>query len=368
MIPGSIGKPGHHCQPALMFHGWNCEDSHFENKELREALDDEMLAAKERLIEKTYQGRHGWSAAGKAGLLQDGSGYFEKKNSRDEEIANSRAVIHLDSPSEARCRCSGKTGNHYDPANLSRFKGSGNEMLLPSKCTCDDGESDQVEDSDSDMESDSRLKTIPISLIRLELESFWETLHSRNFSQGRSYFLTAGQIAQGYLRKWSCLSRYRLNRIRIHRLHPPYILNLDFLDPMNADIFSSYAAGIKECLKHLPVRPHGTAPGPCLAHCSIHRIRQKRSCTMQSFPAASGAFPVVTNAAGRIYSFLSMPLAIGQNGISSTLIFCVAAVKNGIGGRVAQIGIIIALADGKDDFRRKPIAFYGLHRRHDAVI
>lgn len=156
MIPGSIGSLD---TIASRLNVPRLELRRFisENKELREALDDEMLAAKERLIEKTYQDGMDGQPQARQDFFKMVSGYFEKKNGRDEEIANSQVVIHLDSPSE-QVKMLGEDGEiiTIPRANLSRFKGSGNEILLPSNSTCDDGESDQVEDSDRrDMESDS---------------------------------------------------------------------------------------------------------------------------------------------------------------------------------------------------------------------
>lgn len=156
MIPGSIGSLD---TIARRLNVPRLELRRFisENKELREALDDEMLAAKERLIEKTYQDGMDGQPQARQDFFKMVSGYFEKKNGRDEEIANSQVVIHLDSPSE-QVKMLGEDGEiiTIPRTNLSRFKGSGNEMLLPSNSTCDDGESDQVEDSDRrDMESDS---------------------------------------------------------------------------------------------------------------------------------------------------------------------------------------------------------------------
>lgn len=156
MIPGSIGSLD---TIASRLNVPRLELRRFisENKELREALDDEMLAAKERLIEKTYQDGMDGQPQARQDFFKMVSGYFEKKNGRDEEIANSQVVIHLDSPSE-QVKMLGEDGEiiTIPRTNLSRFKGSGNEMLLPSNSTCDDGESDQVEDSDRrDMESDS---------------------------------------------------------------------------------------------------------------------------------------------------------------------------------------------------------------------
>lgn len=156
MIPGSIGSLD---TIARRLNVPRLELRRFisENKELREALDDEMLAAKERLIEKTYQDGMDGQPQARQDFFKMVSGYFEKKNGRDEEIANSQVVIHLDSPSE-QVKMLGEDGEiiTIPRTNLSRFKGSSNEILLPDNSTCDDDESDQVEDSDRrDMESDS---------------------------------------------------------------------------------------------------------------------------------------------------------------------------------------------------------------------
>ncbi len=156
MIPGSIGSLD---TIARRLNVPRLELRRFisENKELREALDDEMLAAKERLIEKTYQDGMDGQPQARQDFFKMVSGYFEKKNGRDEEIANSQVVIHLDSPSE-QVKMLGEDGEiiTIPRTNLSRFKGSSNEILLPDNSTCDDDESYQVEDSDRrDMESDS---------------------------------------------------------------------------------------------------------------------------------------------------------------------------------------------------------------------
>ncbi len=146
MIPGSIGSLD---TIASRLNVPRLELRRFisENKELREALDDEMLAAKERLIEKTYQDGMDGQPQARQDFFKMVSGYFEKKNGRDEEIANSQVVIHLDSPSE-QVKMLGEDGEIITIArnNLSRFKGSGNDILLPASSTCDDD--DQTEDND----------------------------------------------------------------------------------------------------------------------------------------------------------------------------------------------------------------------------
>lgn len=157
MIPGSIGSLD---TIASRLNVPRLELRRFisENKELREALDDEMIAAKERLIEKTYRDGMDGQPQARQDFFKMVSGYFEKKNSRDEEIANSRAVIHLDSPSE-QVQMLGDDGTliTIQRNNLSRFKGSSNDIMLPANATCDDDdEPDQVEYSGgSDTESDT---------------------------------------------------------------------------------------------------------------------------------------------------------------------------------------------------------------------
>ena len=71
-----------------------------DNPELREALDDELLAAKERVIEKTYDDCMNGSAVARQDFFKMVNGYFEKRETNKTGDAQPQIVIHLDAPKQ----------------------------------------------------------------------------------------------------------------------------------------------------------------------------------------------------------------------------------------------------------------------------
>lgn len=71
-----------------------------DNPELREALDDELLAAKERVIEKTYDDCMNGSAVARQDFFKMVNGYFEKRETNKTGDAQPQIIIHLDAPKE----------------------------------------------------------------------------------------------------------------------------------------------------------------------------------------------------------------------------------------------------------------------------
>jgi hypothetical protein len=71
-----------------------------DNPELREALDDEILAAKERLMEKTYSDGMDGSPVARQDFFKMVNGYFEKRDTAKTGESQPQIVIHLDAPKQ----------------------------------------------------------------------------------------------------------------------------------------------------------------------------------------------------------------------------------------------------------------------------
>jgi len=118
------------------------------NKELREALDDELLAAKERLIKQTYTDGIDGQPQARQDFFKMVNGYFEKKTSKEEEMAKSLVVIHLDAPSE-RIKMLGEDG---DIIEVSRSSISA--LPAPQDDIDASGQDYDDDDENTDQESD----------------------------------------------------------------------------------------------------------------------------------------------------------------------------------------------------------------------
>lgn len=69
-----------------------------DNPELKEAMDDEILAAQERVIEKTYEDCMEGSAAARQDFFKMIGGYFNKNDKVKAGEAQPQIVIHLEQP------------------------------------------------------------------------------------------------------------------------------------------------------------------------------------------------------------------------------------------------------------------------------
>lgn len=90
-IPGSIGSVDAIAK-RLGFPRMEVRKFIEKNKELSEALDDELLAAKERMIEQTYQDGIDGSQQARQDFFKMVNGYFEKKDNAKESNDNTPKV------------------------------------------------------------------------------------------------------------------------------------------------------------------------------------------------------------------------------------------------------------------------------------
>lgn len=90
-IPGSIGSVDAIAK-RLGFPRMEVRKFIEKNKELSDALDDELLAAKERMIEQTYQDGMDGSQQARQDFFKMVNGYFEKKDNAKETNDNTPKV------------------------------------------------------------------------------------------------------------------------------------------------------------------------------------------------------------------------------------------------------------------------------------
>ena len=156
-IPGSIGSLDEIAKnlgvPRLELRRFIAK-----NKELREALDDELLAAKERLIKQTYSDGMDGQPQARQDFFKMVNGYFEKKTGKEEEMARSQVIIHLDAPSE-KVKMIGEDGDIIDipRSSISALpppnKDTAGELGQEADDDDDDYDDDDDDETDDVMES-----------------------------------------------------------------------------------------------------------------------------------------------------------------------------------------------------------------------
>lgn len=139
-----------------------------DNPELRDALDDELLAAKERVIEKTYEDCMNGSGPARQDFFKMVNGYFEKRDANKTGDAAPRIIIHVDPPKKTY-KMLGEDGQVIDIdrdalAGVPRMKGvaidadddpadrdfDDERNANDDDDECDvDGDTDETEDNDS---------------------------------------------------------------------------------------------------------------------------------------------------------------------------------------------------------------------------
>lgn len=122
------------------------------NKELREALDDELLAAQERLIMQTYaDAMDGGSPQSRESFFKMINGYFEKKESEKNKSKQAQIVIQMQPP-EQKFKVLGDGGDVIEMERRQIMGKSADKFVLDGDVDDDaDNDSDNGDDGDDDV-------------------------------------------------------------------------------------------------------------------------------------------------------------------------------------------------------------------------